>query len=178
MLAVFGRSVDHLRTAGPWPQLRRTLRWEAAPAPPPRESLKAALEASQRRSPLAAHLGTVRFSHQDLPSTNGQGRHHCRSGACASGGAKCRVAGPAPSSRDRRRQRLVAALTRGADRTRRAGADSWSENLSLVRAYLHRGLKPECRHIILLRRNVPGGEPHLEVTGELQVVPARLGLEG
>src|SRR4051812_40861816 len=49
----------------------------------------------------------LRFSHQDQPYADGQGRHHCRSGACASGGAKCRVAGPTPSSRDRPRQRLA-----------------------------------------------------------------------
>jgi hypothetical protein len=66
-----------------------------------------------------------RFSHQDQPYADGQRMHRSRSGACASGGAKCHVAGPAPSGRDRSRQRLAAALTSGADRTLRAGADSW-----------------------------------------------------
>jgi len=75
-------------------------------------------------------LGSVTFSHQDRPHADGHRRHHYRSDACASGGAKIHVAGPLPNSRDQRRQRLAAALTSGADRTLRAGADSWRENLT------------------------------------------------
>ena len=70
-------------------------------------------------------LYTMSFLHQDQPYADGQKGASLQVRRMCQRRCQCHVAGPAPSSRNRSRQRLAAALTSGADRTLRAGADYW-----------------------------------------------------